>query len=136
MELPLILQGESVTRLLQGAIAGFLATTVIGFNWGGWIRGSTAEDNAMRRVNAALVQVYAPVCVERFQQQANVAVKWAELTKVENWRRDDYISQSGFATPPGSDSPNARVADACASALSKIIAMQTPPAANTNGPKE
>jgi hypothetical protein len=32
MELPSILQGASVARLLQGAIAGFLATTVIGFN--------------------------------------------------------------------------------------------------------
>jgi hypothetical protein len=74
------------------------------------------------------VQVYAPVCVERFEHQANVEVKWAELTKVDSWRRDDYIQESGFATPPGSTSPNARIADACAEALSKIIATQTPAA--------
>jgi hypothetical protein len=86
--------------------------------------GSTAE----RRVNTALVQVYAPVCVERFEHQANIEAKWAELTKVDSWRRDDYIKESGFATPPGSTSPNARIADACADALSKIIAMQTPAA--------
>jgi hypothetical protein len=99
-----------------------LATVVIGFNWGGWTLGSTAEQG----VNTALVQVYAPVCVERFEHQANIEVKWAELTKVDSWRRDDYIKESGFATPPGSTSPNARIADACAEALSKIIAMHTP----------
>jgi hypothetical protein len=124
MELPAMLNGESLRRLALGAFAGFLATVVIGFNWGGWTLGSTAE----QRVNTALVQVYAPVCVERFEHQANIDVKWAELTKVDSWRRDDYIKESGFATPPGSTSPNARIADACADALSKIIAMQTPAA--------
>jgi hypothetical protein len=36
MQLPSILQGDSLTRLLQGAAAGAVATLVIGFNWGGW----------------------------------------------------------------------------------------------------
>jgi hypothetical protein len=57
-----------------------------------------------------------------------VEAKWVELTKVDTWRRDNYIKESGFATPPGSTSPNPAVADACADALSKIIAMQTPAA--------
>ena len=128
MEMPAILKGESLTRLLQGAAAGAVLTMVIGFNWGGWKLGSTAEDMATRRVGIALVEVYAPVCVERFQQQANVDGKWAEFTKVDSWRRDDYIKQTGFATPPGSSSPNARIADACAEALGKIVAMQKPAA--------
>jgi len=69
-----------------------------------------------------------PVCIERFKHQANVEAKWVELRKVDTWRRDDYIKDSGFATPPGSTSPNVAVADACADALSKIILMQTPAA--------
>jgi hypothetical protein len=110
----------------SGAFTGFIATVVIGFSWGGWVLGGTAEDNATRRVSAALVQVYAPVCVERFQRQANLEAKWAELTKIEIWRRDDYIKESGFATPPGSTLPIKAIADACAEALSKVIAMQKP----------
>ena len=43
MQLPSILRGESLTRLLQGAAAGAVATMIIGFNWGGWTLGSTAE---------------------------------------------------------------------------------------------
>jgi hypothetical protein len=34
MQLPAMLEGESLTRLLQGAFIGFLTTVVIGFNWG------------------------------------------------------------------------------------------------------
>jgi hypothetical protein len=90
--------------------------------------GKTAETNATQRVNAALVQAYGPVCIERFKHQPNVEVKWAELTKIDTWRRDAYIKESGFATPPGSTLPNQAVADACAEALSKVISMQTPAA--------
>ena len=35
MQLPSILQGKSLTRLLQGAAAGAVATMIIGFQWSG-----------------------------------------------------------------------------------------------------
>ncbi|MGB6790502.1 MAG: hypothetical protein WBE53_03665, partial [Pseudolabrys sp.] len=128
MEMPVIFKGESLTRLAQGAAVGAVATMIIGFNWGGWVLGKTAENNATMLVNTALVKAYGPVCIERFKQQPNVEAKWAELTKVDTWRRESYIKDSGFATPPGSALPNAAIADACADALSKIISMQTPAA--------
>jgi hypothetical protein len=62
---------------------------------------------------------------KEFKQQPNVEAKWVELTKIDTWRRESYIKESGFATPPGSTLPNPAVADACADALSKIISMQT-----------
>ena len=34
MEFPLILRGKLLTRLLQGAAAGAVATMIVGFNWG------------------------------------------------------------------------------------------------------
>ena len=121
-------KAELLTRLAQGAFVGAVATMIIGFNWGGWVLGKTAENDAALRVNTALVQAYGPVCIEDFKHQANVEAKWVELTKLDTWRRDDYIKESGFATPPGSTSPNPAIADACAEALSKIISMQTPAA--------
>jgi hypothetical protein len=126
MEMPAMFRGESLTRLAQGAFVGALGTMIIGFGWGGWVTGKTASTNSTMLVNAALVQAYGPVCIERFKRQPNVEAKWAELTKVETWRRDTYIKESGFATPPGAEAPNSAVADACAEALSKVIAMQTP----------
>src|SRR2546428_4473978 len=60
MQLPPILQGESLTRLLQGAFVGFLATVVIGFGWGGWTLGSTARETAAKSAATAVVAVFGP----------------------------------------------------------------------------
>ena len=46
MQVPSILEGESLKRLLQGAAAGAIATMVVGFYWGGWSLGSTADKMA------------------------------------------------------------------------------------------
>ena len=54
MEMPAMFKGESLTRLGQGAFVGAVVTMIIGFNWGGWVLGKTAEDNATLRVNADL----------------------------------------------------------------------------------
>jgi hypothetical protein len=44
MQVPSMLQGESLKRLLQGAAAGAVATMFVGFYWGGW---SLGEDRQM-----------------------------------------------------------------------------------------
>jgi hypothetical protein len=44
MQVPSMLQGESLKRLLQGAVAGAIATMFVGFYWGGW---SLGEDRQM-----------------------------------------------------------------------------------------
>jgi hypothetical protein len=38
MEMPSILQAESLKRLFQGAAAGAVVAMIVGFNWGGWMR--------------------------------------------------------------------------------------------------
>ena len=54
MQIPSILQGESLTRLLQGPAAGAVATMVVGFSWGGWSLGSTADKMAKERSELAV----------------------------------------------------------------------------------
>ena len=120
MEMPKLLQGESLTRLVQGAVFGVVATTVIGFGWGGWTLGSTAEKMASERVTAALVTAYAPVCVERYRAGAT-DVQRAAFKDESTWSRDGFIEKTGFATTPGSGSANKSVADACAEALTKLL---------------
>jgi hypothetical protein len=51
MQLLEIFEEGSRKRLLQGAFVGFLATVVIGFNWGGWTLGSTARQMAYKSAN-------------------------------------------------------------------------------------
>ena len=55
MQVPSILRGESLKRLLQGAAVGAVATIVVGFSWGGWSLGSTADRMAKERSELAVV---------------------------------------------------------------------------------
>ncbi len=120
MQVPSMLQGESLTRLLQGAFAGFLATVVIGFSWGGWTLGSTAKEMAEKNASAAVVAVLAPICAEKFRQGAEATANLAELKKVNSWMQDSYIEKGGWATFPGMTSPDRGVAQACVTLLTAL----------------
>src|SRR3954467_1786493 len=112
MELPAMLQGDSLTRLLQGAAAGAVATMVVGFNWGGWSLGSTADKMAKERSELAVVAALAPVCAEKFRAQPEAEAKQVALSKVDSWKRRDEIPKE-FVTLPGESYPNSALADAC-----------------------
>ena len=117
MQLPAILEGPSLTRLLQGAFVGFVATAIIGFNWGGWTLGSTAKQMAQKDTSAALVAVLAPMCADKFRHGADATVQMAEFKKVSSWMQDSYIQKGGWATFAGMDSPDLAIAQACAKLL-------------------
>ena len=58
-----------------GAVGGAIALAVIGFNWGGWVTGGTADKTAKEAADSAIVRVLAPICAEKFQQQADAGVE-------------------------------------------------------------
>ena len=87
MQIPSILQGESLKRLLQGAVAGAIATIFVGFNWGGWSLRSTADKVAKEQSELAVVAALAPVCADKFRALPDVAAKAIALSKVESWKR-------------------------------------------------
>ena len=120
MQLPSILQGESRTRLLQGAFAGFLATVVIGFGWGGWTLGSTAREAAAKSAATAVVAVLAPMCADKFRLATDVTANMTELKKTSSWMQDSYIEKGGWATFPGTTSSEREVAQACANLLTGL----------------
>jgi hypothetical protein len=112
MQVPAILQEESRKRLLQGAAAGAVATMFVGFYWGGWSLGSTADKMANARSELAVVAALAPVCADKFRALPDAAAKQVALSKVESWKRRDEIPKE-FVTLPGESYPNSALADAC-----------------------
>ena len=116
MQSPSILQGESLTRLLQGAAAGALATIVVGFNWGGWSLGSTANKMANERSDLAVVAALAPVCAEKFRALPDADAKTLALSKVDSWKRRDEFPKE-FVTLAGESYPNSALVDACSALL-------------------
>jgi hypothetical protein len=120
MQLPSILQGESLTRLSQGVAVGAVATMVIGFYWGGWTLGSTAKEQAQRTATSAVVAALAPICVDKFQVAADSSTNLVELKKVSSWQQATFVEKGGWATLPGSKTPDTAVARACAELLTSV----------------
>ncbi len=116
MQVPSILQGESLKRLLQGAAAGGVATIIVGFSWGGWSLGSTADKMAKERSELAVVAALAPVCADKFRALPDAEAKKVALSKVEPWKRREEFPQE-FVTLPGETYPSSALVYACSTLL-------------------
>ena len=116
MQLPAILQGDSLTRLMQGAAAGVVATIVVGFYWAGWILESTAQTQVKNAEQASIVRVLAPICADKFKRSVDVSANLEALNKADSWKRNEMIEKAGWTTFPGSE-PDRKVAEACLSLL-------------------
>jgi hypothetical protein len=120
MQLPPFLQGDSLTRLIQGIAVGAIATAVIGFYWGGWVTGGTAQQNSKRAADTAVVAALAPICVDNFQRAAGATLNLVELKKISSWQQGSFIEKGGWATMPGTSSIDSTVARACAEMLGNL----------------
>jgi len=112
MQLPSILQGDSLKRLLQGAAVGAVATMFIGFYWGGWLLGSTAAKMAKERSDLAVVAALAPVCADKFRALPDFEAKKVALSKVDPWKRRDEFPKE-LVTLPGESYPSSALVEAC-----------------------
>ena len=102
--------------VLWGVAAGAILAAFVGFTWGGWVTGGTAESDATTRMNTAVVQALAPVCVEKFQHAADLSANLEALKKVDSWSQGEFVEKGGWATLAGSKFPDqvSAVAKACA----------------------
>ena len=105
-----------------GGIVGAIAIAIIGFSADWVVTSGTANQQAERRAEQAVIAALTPVCVAQFKKIAKVeqATHLAALQEEGAWQQSDYIEEQGWATMPGSKEPNDEVADACAEALLKV----------------
>jgi alpha/beta superfamily hydrolase len=106
-----------IKPLCFGAVGGAIALAVVGFSYAGWVTGGTADQMAQQRADAAVVAALAPICADRFRQQADLPARLAALKAVNTWQQGAAIEKGGWATMPGNATPNAAVARACADML-------------------
>lgn len=105
---------SSLMPALWGAAGGAVLMAIVGFTWGGWVTAGTAERTAEQRASSAVVAALAPICVSQFQLSADATAKQEELKKVGLYDRNSFVEKAGWATMPGSNSPDTKVAKACA----------------------
>ncbi len=58
---------EKIQVGLWSAIGGAIVLAIIGFNWGGWVLGSTSQKMGEEMAEEAVVSRLAHICVEQFR---------------------------------------------------------------------
>ena len=89
-------------------------TMIIGFSWGGWVTGGTAQQTAETMAHEAVVKRLASICVVQSARDPGRGGKLVALKTESSWQRGEYIGKQGWATMPGEQGPDGKVADACA----------------------
>ena len=100
-----------------GLIIGAIVVMTIGFAWGGWITGGTAQ----KMTGEAVLASQAAICVAQFMKQSDHQEKLTELGKVESWKRSEFIEKGGWDKMPGQEKAGSSVAQACAKGLDVLV---------------
>lgn len=108
------------TAAFWSCIASIVLTMIVGFAWGGWVTGSTADRLAQDKAQGAVVERLASICVAQFNQDPEKDSKLQVLKETTSYQRREYIQAQGWATIPGDQSPDRTVSDACVKMLMLI----------------
>ena len=106
---------------LQGAVAGAVALTIIGFNWGGWVTEGTASKMTQEASNSAVAAALTPHCLARSVADPASADIMADLDKAGIWQKRSIIEKAGWATPLGTEKPSSELAESCLIAILKDV---------------
>ncbi|MBI2218680.1 MAG: hypothetical protein HYU51_15435 [Candidatus Rokubacteria bacterium] len=103
-----------------GAVIGSVLTMIVGFAWGGWVTGGSAQETARLQADSAVTSVLVPFCLAKAKTDPAAAKKVGELRALTySYEQEQFVMTAGWATMPGSEEPNRGVAEACASQLLK-----------------
>lgn len=102
---------------LWGAVAGGLALAIVGFNWGGWVKGGTALKMSQASSSAAVAEALTPYCIAASKADPLAADVMAELKKASGYNKRGILDKSGWAIPLGAEKSNKELVKSCLIAL-------------------
>ncbi len=105
---------------LWGALGGAIVLAIIGFAWGGWVTGGTAQAMAEEMAENAVIARLAPICVEQFKQDSEKDQKLKTMKEIDSWNRRNYVKNQGWATMPGEIDPDSTVSTKCAEMIMQL----------------
>jgi hypothetical protein len=68
----------------------------------------------------AVANRLAPICVAQFNQDSEKTQKLKKLEETDTYKIADYLEKQGWATMPGEEKPDSKVAEACVKLLMEI----------------
>ena len=108
---------EWTTPALWGAVSGAIALALLGFNWGGWVTGSTALEMSQKASNLSVAEALTPYCVLASEVDPLSANIMAKLDESAVYNRRGILEKAGWATPLGTEKVNTALARTCLLAI-------------------
>jgi hypothetical protein len=102
---------------IYGALVGAALVGIVGFTWGGWVTGGTADDMASAMARDDVVAAMVPVCLDIARTDPERADKLATIKAATTYKRREAVMAAGWATVPGTEGPDRDIAQACLTAL-------------------
>jgi hypothetical protein len=89
----------SKTVLFWSCAGCVVLATVVGFTWGGWTTGGSAQDMADKAAADARQQLAAVVCVDRFMAAPDAGVQLTSLQEItSSYAQGKFVQDGGWAT--------------------------------------
>lgn len=114
-------------------VASIVLTMIVGFTWGGWVTGGTAQKMSTAAAGQAEAKLAAAYCVTAFEHAPNAAVELATLKKTDSWQRGDFIDKGGWDKLPGEKQAVDGAADLCVTKLMSAKLLTPVKATTTSG---
>ena len=118
----------SKTVLFWACAGSVVVATIVGFSWGGWTTGGSAQEMAENSAAQARQELAAVVCVDRFMAAPDVGVQLTALKEMErSYQQSKFVEEGGWAIiVPASDATDykaraddRKAAGLCAEELAK-----------------
>jgi hypothetical protein len=88
----------SKTALFWSCAGCVVVATVVGFTWGGWTTGGSAQDMADKAAASARQELAAVVCVDRFMAAQDADVQLTALKEItSSYAQSKFVEERGWA---------------------------------------
>ena len=102
---------------IYGALIGAVFVGVVGFSWGGWVTDGGANKMANDMSHDNVIAALLPMCLDMSRTDTDRIAKLATIREASTYKRRDAVMNAGWATMPGSETPDRDLAEACLAAL-------------------
>ncbi len=110
----------SKTAIFWTCLVVVALTMIVGFTWGGWVTGGTAEKSATTLANTAVVERLSSICVAQFELDPAKVEKLVALKAASSYQQGTYVKDQGWSIMPGEEQSDTKVATACAKTLAQF----------------
>ena len=106
-----------------------VATLVVGFTWGGWVTGGSAQQQAEVAAEQAVAKLAADICFKRYLAAPDARMNLTALNEETSYRRDGMLEDGGWVTFADRQDPIDGAAELCAERLAEVDISTLPPTA-------